>query len=186
MNILKSLVPVSNGMSVSADNSFLQEMIIVIRHANDEDHEQTFVHDYHLQESTSDSAKVLGKKLRRRYGRPDKVFCSPFRRTITTSELLRGKHSFPIEITRSLGRYFTKKNRRHPDVAPRTLAYGVDVNETKEIFRERVDKFCRELEVGKNEVVWIVTHAYTFKRITKNLGYTYDGNIDFLQYHVFS
>lgn len=175
-------------MELGEDNCCLQEMIIVLRHANDEDHEQTFVHDYHLRESTAGSAKRLGKKLRRRYGRPDKVFCSPFRRTITTSELLRGKHSFPIEVTRSLGRYFTKKNRLHPDIAPRTLAYGVDVNESKELFRERVDEFCRELKatVKKEEIVWIVTHAYTFKRITKNLGHSYDGNIDFLQYHVFA
>lgn len=162
-------------------------MIIVLRHANDEDHEQTFVHDYHIQESTSGNAKRLGKKLRRRYGKPNKVYCSPFRRTITTSELLRGKHSFPIEITRSLGRYFTKKNRLHPDVAPRTLAYGVDVNETKELFQERVDEFCRKLknEVTGEKIVWVVTHAYTFKRITKFFGRSYEGNIDFLQYHVF-
>lgn len=160
-------------------------MIILIRHANDEDSEQTFAHDHHVQKREINAAKRTGKKLRKRYGVPDHIYTSPFRRTIATTKLLMGKHdSTHVHVSRGAGRFFTKGNQKHPQVSPDTLAYGVNVNETKEEFRQRVRNFCRKVKRVEGNV-WIVTHAYTFKSIARELGHSYHGNIDFLQYHTF-
>lgn len=159
-------------------------MIILLRHGNDEDIEQTFAHDHHVQKEELREVKRKGKILRSEYGTPDYILTSPFRRTITTSEVLRGKHSTPIHVTKKLGRIFTKKDQKHPEVSPDTLAYGVDVYETKEMYMERVRAFCRRVRSMRGNI-WVVTHAFTFKCIAKELGHTYHGRIAFLQHHVF-
>lgn len=163
-------------------------MIILIRHANDEDTDQTYRHDYHLNPSTLGHAVKLGKKLKKKYGDPDIIYSSPFRRTLDTSYLLKGKSKCSVHATAKLGRIFSKKDRLKPSVAKETLDYGVDTGETREQYMERVNSISDRLigmENHGDKIIWVVTHAYTFKMISKRMGYRYSGSIDFLQYHIF-
>lgn len=163
-------------------------MIILIRHANDEDVDQTYRHDYHLNPSTLKAAVKLGKKLKRKYGEPDIICSSPFRRTLDTSYLLKGKSRCSVHAMAKLGRIFSKKDRMRPSVAKETLEYGVDTGETYDQYITRVNSISDRLikmEDHGDKIIWVVTHAYTFKMISKRMGYRYHGSIEFLQYHIF-
>ena len=146
-------------------------MIILIRHANDEDIDQTYRHDYHLNPSKLKTAVRLGKKLRRKYGDPDVIYSSPFRRTLDTSHLLRGKSTCSINASTKLGRIFFGKDRLKPSVSRETLEYGVNTDESKEEYMRRVRMISEELKSldKPGKIIWVVTHAYTFKVISKHM-----------------
>jgi broad specificity phosphatase PhoE len=162
-------------------------MIILIRHANDEDIDQTYRHDYHLNPSKTRNAVRLGKKLRKKYGHPNMIYSSPFRRTLDTSHLLRGKSDCTIYASTKLGRIFFSNDRLRPSVSKETLEYGVDTNESKKQYMKRVRMISDDLKSldREDKIIWVVTHAYTFKVMSKIMGQRYHGSIDFLQYHVF-
>ena len=158
-------------------------MIVLIRHGNDEDTEQTHQHDWHLNANHYRDISKLGRKIKKRWGIPNYIVASKFRRALLTARLLRGEDRIKIHKSSKAGRYFTSKNKRNPDVAKETYKLGIIIEETKDEFKERLQRLCDKLAREKDgQVIWVITHAYCFKRIARYFGYIPNQRIDFLEY----
>lgn len=162
--------------------------VIVIRHANDEG--KCFKkHDcpVNIKDGGKDARKV-GISLIKKYGLPDEIIVSPFRRTKETLELMVGDEIHKIKITQdpNISRYFSGREKDHPDVHSSTLKHNIPINESFRSFERRVRKFSQKLEEinMKDRCIWVITHALVYKRIGRYYERQTPSRIDFLEYFV--
>ena len=160
-------------------------MLIYIRHGHDEYDDATYNHDNRITDKGRSEARQLARKLVRKHGPPHKIYCSPFRRTVDTlAEMARSLDRIPeIVYSPELSRYFSPSDRSAPDIAPETGEFRVPVNEGRDGFLARVEKHVEAMRRHQRsrKVVWCITHALVFKRVSRLHSVPCSHRVDFLQ-----
>lgn len=156
-------------------------VLIFVRHSDDESVDCSQIHDCQLVKNGWRLARNVGKKLIDKYGIPDIIYVSPFRRTIQTMEgMLNGRSTEIIEDKR-LCRYFNGSSKYSPKVDPKTMKKNIPIKESFDEFEKRVKNFSRFISTSSpDKVIWIITHVLVYKRLIK----TSRGHIPFMDYRV--
>lgn len=143
-------------------------MMLIIRHSEDSS-ESTYRHDSQLTKKGREIAKMRGRALIKKFGVPNLIYCSPFRRTKETLKLMLGANSTRIEYTTGLSRYFSERERRDPDVASETLDAQIPLDEDNREFKVRVRQFAWNVlqSIQPGEIVWCITHSTVYKTIAR-------------------
>jgi hypothetical protein len=139
-------------------------MIVFIRHGDDETKEKE-KHDTCIRQEGINDIKEKSKELVAKYGQPSLIILSPFRRTVITGYYLFKslQNKCPVKVWRSVGRFFTSKERKNPLIHKKTICYL----DNKEKFKKRCIKVKAKLLKlqTKYPVIWVVTHTLVIKRI---------------------
>lgn len=147
-------------------------MLIYIRHSEDEFDDVTHAHDAKLTKDGKSLAYKRGARLLSKYGIPNVIYCSPFRRTRETLKyMLRNlpqQHLNKIKFIYdpNIGRHFSKGEQENPDVASATFKADIPIYESRKDFHKRIRRATRKLNsVAEKQVVWCVTHTTVYKRV---------------------
>ena len=163
-------------------------MHIYMRHGND-NKTCHYKHDHSLKSELIYEEEIIKKtrKLIKKYGYPDTIYCSPFKRVRETVAIMidyiKSKHkSCDIDVDPRLSRYFNSNERANPSVRNTTLKYNPPLNENGKMFKKRVDQV--EHDINRDHgTTWCITHYLVIKRITKNNHIEIPKKMPFL-YHV--
>jgi broad specificity phosphatase PhoE len=163
-------------------------MLVYVRHSDDEVDDATYRHDPKLTDDGQDLARRKGKRIIERYGVPSLIFCSPFRRTKETlahmlSNLpLAAREKIKIVYDNQQARYFSAKDKKHPDIARGTKAAKVPIYEDYNDFKDRVHTAATNLEphITNEPVVWVITHTTVYKIVSKRYGVSIPKRIPFM------
>ena len=159
-----------------------------MRHGND-NKSCDYKHDHSLQSDYIYEEEIIKKtkKLIKKYGYPEKIYCSPFKRVRETvvimAKYIQSKNrEIDIHVDPRLSRYFTSKEQLEPSVRKTTLKYNPPLDEDNKMFKKRVDKV--EERINRNTVTtWCITHYLVIKRISKNNDIDIPAKMPFL-YHM--
>ena len=159
-----------------------------MRHGND-NKICDYKHDHSLQSDYIYEQEIIKKtkKLIKKYGYPQKIYCSPFKRVRETvvimAKYIQSKNrQIDIHVDPRLSRYFTSKEQLNPSVRKTTLKYNPPLDEDSTMFKKRVDKI--EDCINRNTVTtWCITHYLVIKRISKNNDIDIPSKMPFL-YHI--
>src|SRR5712671_530312 len=96
-------------------------MLLYLRHGDDRGTD-VYRHDRRLNSRGKKKAVKEAKHLIEKYGHPDAVFVSPFRRAIETLDCMTACFVRPVEIHRDarIAQYLSEKQRRDPCLSPET------------------------------------------------------------------
>lgn len=146
-------------------------MLIYIRHSVDNEEDPTYRHDARLTHKGKKLAASKGEHLIQKYGVPNIVYCSPFRRTRETLDKLlssiQDTQHIKIVYDERIARHFSKSDQRNPDVAPTTLKTDIPIYESTDEFNKRIQRFARSMSsyALEDTVVWCITHTTAYKRM---------------------
>lgn len=161
-------------------------MLIYVRHGDDRG-EDVYRHDRRLNDRGKKKAGREAKRLIEKYGHPDAVFVSPFRRAIETLDCMTVHFGRPVEVCRDprIAQHLSDKQRRDPSVAPETLEVIV-VDEDREAFKRRVAEHVAHARgrVQTGATIWCVTHQIVIEEIARNFGVDAPNDLDFLDHVV--
>ena len=145
-------------------------MLIYLRHGDDRGPAK-YRHDRHLNARGKKQARKACLDLVTKYGQPDEVFVSPFRRTLETLEAMNDHFTGSVAVHHDdrIAQYLGQK-KRSPSVSPET-ASRVDVGESRDAFRARVKEHVREVrERAKTTAIWCVTHQVVIEEVSSYFG----------------
>jgi broad specificity phosphatase PhoE len=158
--------------------------IIYIRHGKDKKRDK-YKYDPKLTDIGKEQTIELTKRLVKKYGYPDIICFSPFSRTrqtvkymLRTIERLGGREP-RLKLDRRLSRFFTRREKRNPDVSRKTIKYGAPIYETWDDFKDRVREQLNDMERRREDVIWCVGHTLIIKRVAKYKGIDRD---DYVKY----
>jgi broad specificity phosphatase PhoE len=162
--------------------------LLIVRHSDDSDSDPTFKFDPRLTQNGKDLAHKKGNKLLKKYGTPSLIYCSPFRRTQETLKYMMKSipaaqaASIKIVYDTDLSRYFTREQKKNPEVAVSTQKANIPIYETRDDFGDRVKEVEAKLakHINSSEVVWCITHTTVYKRLAKSYDVTLPGFIPFM------
>lgn len=147
-------------------------MIIYIRHGKDETTDK-YSHDNEIVQNEDLKIRKKIKKIIERYGEPEIIYVTPFRRGIQTIEIVTSelKNNPEIIVDNDLSRFFNQEERNSPKIHPITELYSPPMDKNKKTFRERVKSHVsRNIDdYDSKKVIWCVTHALVIKTIAKFL-----------------
>lgn len=155
-----------------------------MRHGND-DKKSNYKHDKSLNSLPETENQIIQftKSLIKKYGYPDKIYCSPFKRARATLEIMLKliNKKVKVIIDPNLSRFFTRNEQKNVSVRRQTLKYDPPLYENKKSFHKRVDKVEK-----KNYCtccnVWHITHYLVLKRICQNNNIPIPNHMKFLWY----
>ena len=146
-------------------------MCIILRHGNDEC-KTNYKHDPHLKHCNhcKNDIIITTEELIKKYGYPNKIYCSPFTRVRETVDLMhkvfKKRHvHVDIIIEPKLSRYFTSAEKKNPGVRHNTLKYNPPIYESSDAFKNRVNQIEYKL---KHQNVWVITHYLVMRQIALN------------------
>lgn len=167
-------------------------MIIYIRHSFDDNYDPTYEHDPKLTKEGKILAYQKGKHLIKKFGIPNIIYCSPFRRTKET--VMNMIKNIPEEVLANIkifydpiiGRYFSHKEKKHVSISKSTLKSNINIYETKRDFNRRINILTKRLSkwIDSNHVIWCITHTSVFKKLAKLYNIKLPRNIPFMYYFV--
>jgi len=141
------------------------------RHGHDEYTAPTYAHDNRLTSTGFKKAMAFARKAIEKYGPPDIIYYSPLQRAYATVKGMARQISTPLEIKprNDLSRYFCRREKENPDIAPRTYKHDIPITESWSEFRKRCRNFFREMEVyyTASTNVWVITHALVIKEVAR-------------------
>ncbi len=147
--------------------------IVFVRHADDNVSKPTYSHDPRITKYGEKKAQRAALELVDRYGCPDIIFCSPFRRTIRTAKAMKkicGFHT-DIFVDNNLSRYFCSREKVDPQIDPGTEKYDAPIYESWSEFEDRIDKHLKMLKhtnaKSSGFVIWCITHALVYKHVAR-------------------
>lgn len=168
-------------------------MLIYVRHSEDELNNVTHGHDAKLTKEGKRLAYKCGDRLLTKYGVPDIIYCSPFRRTKETLKyMLRNLSDHQLKKIKfiyepNIGRHFNRRERENPDVAPATIKANVPIFESRKEFHKRIRIAARKLtKIAKQQVVWCITHTTVYKRVAKIYNITLPRIIPYMHHFTIS
>ena len=157
-------------------------MLIYLRHGDDRGNDE-YRHDRHLNDrGRKKAAKAFGE-LADKYGHPDTLFVSPFRRAIETLDAMAEHFTRAVEVHRDgrIAQYLGEK--RDPQISPETAAH-VAVDEDRDDFRARVrnhgEDVRRRSEAGA--AIWCITHQIVIEEVAGYFDVKIRGDLDFLDH----
>ena len=158
-------------------------VLIIIRHGDDENGRCSKKNDCSLVKDGIRLASRVGKELITKYGVPDKIYVSPFKRTLQTLDaMVRDTDDIEVIEDKGLCRYFTEREKRDPKIHKETMRKNIPIDESYTQFRNRVSRcisFITE-NTGKDEVVWVITHTLVYKRFGRHFGVDLPSRIPFM------
>ena len=155
-------------------------MLLYLRHGDDRG-EDAYKHDRELNARGRKKAEKAFGRLVERYGHPDTMFVSPYRRAMQTLEAMKPRFTRPVVVHRDprVAQYVGGK--RVPVVSPETAAC-VDIDEGFDAFRTRVADHAedarRRAEAGA--VLWCITHQVVIEEVARHFGVGAPAELDFL------
>lgn len=163
-----------------------------IRHGHDEYRNETYRDDNRLTTMGVTQAQEMGSLLLQKYGHPNIIYCSPFRRTIETARQmtngLTDKEMEKIKVVSDpmLGRWFHGEERNNPDVDIETQQSGVPTDESYSQFLQRCNKRLDELEAEmlSGKKIWVITHTLPYKNAGDRYNARLPRRIEFATYFV--
>lgn len=154
------------------------------RHGDDDYHGPTHAHDNRLTYEGYIKSIKFAQKAIDRYGPPDIIYYSPMRRAYATMKGMVKMVEQPVEVElrNELSRYFCKREKESPDVAPRTQDIDIPIYETWNQFKHRCRQFIREMKdyYHSPKNVWVITHALVLKEVARYHRKTLPEHIPFL------
>jgi hypothetical protein len=164
-------------------------MLIYIRHSEDNEDDPTHVHDPKLTHAGKKLAYNKGKKLIEKYGFPNIIYCSPFRRTRQTLKYMlhnTPSHNIKIIYDPNTSRYFNEQEKAHVDIDHSTLKSNVPIYESNDIFRTRIKNLSIKLDklIQTGIIVWCITHTTVYKRLSKGYNIQLPETIPYMDFFI--
>jgi len=147
-------------------------VLIYIRHGHD--YTRSHDHDERLSDRGKKESYKYALELVEKYGIPEVIYHSPYFRARQTAKLMvksiYKRHNIKIkrELDPKLGRYFTSKQKRNPDIKRSTQRKGAIIYEDWDQFKNRVNEQMIEHSLeGKEKNIWCITHNLVVRRMYK-------------------
>ena len=161
-------------------------MLIYLRHGDDRG-EDVYRHDRRLNDRGRKQAGKKAGRLIRKYGHPDTVFVSPFRRTIETVNCMtaRFERLVIVQGDSRIAQLLTDKHVRDLRVSPNTLR-TITVEEDRTAFRRRVKEHVRDVRerAERGAIIWCITHQVVVEEVARLFDVKISGGLDFLDHVV--
>lgn len=159
-------------------------MLIYLRHGDDRG-SAIYRHDRRLNDRGREKASKQARRLIEKYGHPDVVYVSPFRRAIETLEVmsLRFEREVPIRRDPRIAQRLSEKQRRDPKISPETRAQ-ITIDEDRDAFRRRVAAHVEEVRRRASDMIWCITHRAVIKEVADRFDVKISGDLDFLDHVV--
>ena len=157
-------------------------MLIYLRHGDDRGDDE-YRHDRHLNDRGRKKAGKAFSDLAGKYGDPDTVFVSPFRRAVETLDAMAEHFTRAVEVHRDgrIAQYLGGK--RDPQISPETTTQ-VAIDEDRDGFRARVRNHVEDVrrrgEAGV--AIWCITHQSVIEEVAGYFDVTIRGDLDFLDH----
>lgn len=144
-------------------------MLLYLRHGDDRG-DDVYRHDRRLNDRGRKKARKEAARLIERYGHPDHVFVSPYRRATDTLDAMRPSFARDVEVRHDprVAQRLSEKQRRDPQVSPETRS-RVAIDEDRETFRRRVADHVDELR-RMTGLVWCITHQAVIEEVARHFG----------------
>jgi len=162
--------------------------IIYIRHGKDR--KGNHKHDEKLTKEGKREVEAFTEKLVEEYGIPDIIYYSPFHRTRHTAKYMLKKiinireddtKTVKLKMDVKLGRFFTKSQKKRPDVRDSTYRKGIIIEERWEEFKDRVEsQLDTILKENKDKNVWNVTHSLVLLQVARLKNIERDHYVEYL------
>lgn len=157
--------------------------IIYIRHGQDK--RSGYKYDEKLTSRGKKESKEMAIDLIKQYGLPDVIYCSPFYRTRQTKrrmvKMVKKYGGDPkVIIDSRLSRFFTKKEKRNPDIKKDTMKHNVPIYESWEEFKLRVKDQLNDMESSNNQIVWCIGHTLIIKHVARFKNIDRPDHVDYL------
>lgn len=158
-------------------------MLLYLRHGDDRGH-AVYHHDRPLNERGRDAAARHGRRLVAKFGTPDVVYVSPYRRARQTLDAMRPYFERAIGecVDPRVAQHLSEKQRKTPSVRPSTLAL-VAVDETEDDFHRRLAEHVEEVRPRIASKIWVITHQAVIERVGAHFG-AQVADLDFLDHVV--
>jgi broad specificity phosphatase PhoE len=157
-------------------------VLVYLRHGDDRGND-VYRHDRSLNDRGKKKAGKAFGDLAEKYGHPDTVFVSPFRRAIQTLDSMAASFERAVEIHRDprIAQYLGEK--RDPSISPETAALVIVV-ETKDAFRTRVREHAQDMQLRSTAgtAIWCITHQIVIEEVAHYFDVKIRGNLDFLDH----
>lgn len=150
-------------------------MLLFIRHCEDDTKSwfQKYTHDTDVTERGRRETAKLTHRLVKKYGVPDLILCSPFKRCRSTVKaMLRHLHCSKkpqIKVDVRLSKYYTEEQQVKPNARPSTQKHNPPTIETPAQVKVRSVDIFEELKPITDMNIWCVTHAAVLKYINKEV-----------------
>ena len=140
-------------------------MLIYLRHGDDRGSD-AYQRDRRLTDRGKKKAFKRAQHLIEKYGHPDVVYVSPFRRTLETLEAMSTRFEREVTIRRDprIAQHLRKKQRRDPQVSPETCAQ-VTIDEDGDAFHRRVAGHVEEVRRQTGGLIWCITHQTVIAKV---------------------
>lgn len=156
-------------------------MLIYIRHGDDRSG-GPYRHDRELTKQGRAKAAKQAVRLIKKYGHPNTVHVSPFRRTLETLEAMTSHFLKEVQTQQDL-RVAQRTRKKKKQLHPATLAIlSSREPEDPGAFYQRVVSHAKEIVVLPG-VTWIITHRAVLKKVAKYFSVK-EISLDFLDYFV--
>lgn len=154
-------------------------MIVYIRHGHDDEELKYSSHqdDVLLLKQGWELSRVRARRLIRYFGVPHMIRCSPFQRAMDTARAMVDwieKHYavvVPIEVDRTLSRFFSKDEQAAPDLNPQTASLEVPIYEQWKDFRRRVSQHTHNMiamgAYGPDKRIWCISHSIVLLEVAE-------------------
>jgi broad specificity phosphatase PhoE len=142
-------------------------VLIYLRHGDDRGND-VYRHDRPLNDRGKHRARKEAGRLIKKYGHPDSVFVSPFRRARETLEAMVACFERPVAVRQDLrlAQRLGTKQQRDPHIRPETLAL-ITLNEDEDAFRCRVADHVKATRTcAATSTVWSLPTLECGPRIT--------------------
>ena len=159
-------------------------MLIYLRHGDDRGND-IYRHDRHLNARGKKKACKAFDKLAKKYGHPDTLFVSPFRRSLETLDAMAARFKRPVDVHRdpNVAQYLGRKNA--PLISPETAAL-VAIDESLGAFQTRISAHVEDVKRRQcvGAAIWCITHQIVIEAVAGRFRVKIPGNLDFLDHVV--
>jgi broad specificity phosphatase PhoE len=155
-----------------------------MRHGKDK--RTKYRNDEKLTESGKLETREKTEQLIEDYGIPDIIYYSPFYRTRESTKemkkVLKDKYNVKVKtkVDFRLGRYFSPRERRNPDIHSSTYKNGALVDENKKEFQRRVKEQFEHVKEKDKTVIWNITHSLVLLHVSHLSDISHDPHVEYL------
>lgn len=158
-------------------------MLLYLRHGDDRGN-NVYKHDRPLNDRGRHKAGKEARQLIEKYGHPNRVFVSPFRRTRETLTAMSLHFDRPVEVHQDprIAQHLSSKQQRDPHISPDTRV-TITINEDKEAFCRRIHAHVRDARAwAAISTVWCITHQTVIEEVAPHFGTKVPRSLNFLDH----
>lgn len=157
-------------------------MLLYLRHGDDRG-QDVYKHDRPLNDRGRKKAAKAFDELAEKYGHPDTLFVSPFRRAIQTMNAMAARFKCPVDVQQDPRVAQFLGGKRDCILSPETAAL-VTINERLDTFQARVRDHVEDVKRRKSVgvAIWCITHQIVIEEVAGCFGMKIQGDLDFLDH----